>query len=231
MNRKICISFFLCFCILPIVYPQKVGERVYKPFLLWDSVEYRWAKCIDIEEFNMNGNAILLNSESGITSFEYDEKGNLIHIKNPLGDEWYEYDEQNRLTIFDSSWRKATIEYSEKYQKKTLDDGDEGITVIEEYYDDFGNIIKYKMEDFLEDYNYVYEYWKEYNKQGKEIKFSNSVGEETSFDYDLDGKLVKRSEKKTDGNKTVFVITKYEYNSEGNLIAEKRSDGYEMVYE
>lgn len=230
MDRKICI-FIFCFFLLTLGHAQKVGERVYKPFALWDEVEYRWGECIVIDDYNLEGNVIISNTEIGITSYEYDDRGNLIHVKEPLTDTWSWYDDQNRLTIYKCSWRTATIEYSEKYKKTTLDDGDDGITVIEEYYDDFGNITKYKMEDFFDDGSSVYEYWKEYNKQGKEIKFRNNKGEETSFDYDQDEKLVSCLETKIDGDKTVFFTINYEYNSDGKLIAEKRSDGYEIVYE
>lgn len=218
--KKIIISCcIIMLCTIFKLNAQKIGERVYKEFVLNDETFSKWFEYTGNSEYNEkgewinpnieydeHGNEIFHNFKEGSENYHNDKKGNLIHkiASTPDGgyEVWYEYDSKGKLI--------------HQIQKNNTD-GKE----FERWYDNNDNEIQWKTSDgdfSIIEYNSnnqpihykgkvyggSYEWWKEYDKYGNEILHKTSAGLviNTEYIYNFEGRKTYSKEKRSDSKNT-----------------------------
>jgi len=160
---------------------------------------------------------------------EYDSKGNAIKIVNGLGDErlnWIErvYDENNLLIAETIGYGSETIAIkrvesfcseesgTKQIVEKYYDSNDEYLGKKSTTYDVSGNIlgeVNYDSKEY---------YWFDHDVDGNPIEMSSDVIDQTLYQYDQKGRLIRINVYNKKG--VITDVVEYLYDMSGNKIKE-----------
>lgn len=223
--------FFIVLLVLnnQLIFSQKVGTKLKKKFVVDDAKVSRNVQLFEIDKYDLRGNKILSENIYESVIFEYDENNNLIHIKSSDESEiWYEPTEDGKdYTYKDNNGMYTEYEFKTNYYKWVLNNEPYYKTTEEHFLDNNGNDIYVKAKDVEFGEEKEYEFWYEYNQNGKLIhEYGGST--ETFIEYDLFGRKTKLIEKNLVDGKMEEKISSYYYDENGKLIHLSRTDGYEQ---
>ena len=194
--------FFLFVCVLYAfeLFSQGIGDRVYKEMVIDGKKQYKWLIYSGYEEYDLKSRMI-------VRRFGWEnKKDGRKYSSQPKSDYYYVYDKHVKEIVYEYDENNRLIK--------------EKIKIISD------DIDKEKIQ--VEEYEKIYKYVLEYNAAGKVVKeikrildssnndYPNETPTEISFEYDENGKLIKK----------LYDDSYEEFDSNGILVFEKVANGF-----